>query len=193
MKVVRIAITGTHSTGKTSFCKTLSEKLVADGNEVKCVEDLASEASKLGFPILKEHTHDSTLWIISQGIACELKAALNSKVVIVDRGVPDALGYWLAALEARRELADPRELGRITTIVKEHTKMYDLMFNTIMDPSVELGPDRDTDMEFRASAEKHIVNTLKEIGSNPIPLANGCLDSAMQLVFKFIEHAKNGP
>lgn len=190
MSVIRIAITGTHSTGKSTFCNTVTEKLKGEGYKVGRVADLAATARDLGFPILRDHTHDSTLWIVSQGIAKELEAALNNDLVIIDRGVPDALGYWLAALEARNERVDERELERITAIIRAHTSMYHLLFNTILDSQEPLGEnqERDKDEKFRKSAAEHIAATLEVIGANPIPLENGGLESAVDLVLSFARH-----
>ncbi|MBX9685874.1 MAG: ATP-binding protein [Candidatus Obscuribacterales bacterium] len=193
MNAIRIAITGTHSTGKSTFCNSAAESLTKRGFKVGRVSDLATAARDHGFPILREHTHDSTLWIITQGIANELVAALSNDVVIVDRGVPDALGYWLAALEHRGETAKSDELTRISSIVRAHTSSYHLLFNTVLNRELPLGEnqERDKDMHFRESAEKHIVSTLQEIGASPIPLNNGGIESAVDLVVALVEHNRN--
>lgn len=154
MNAIRIAVTGTHSTGKSTFCAAAKEALEAEGYSVKNVTDLATKARDLGFPILHNHTHDSTLWIISQGIAEELIAAIKADVVLIDRAVPDAVGYWLAALEHRKEIPSWDEWSRIEGIVKSHISIYDLLFNTVLDPTVPLGQnqERDKDELFRISA-----------------------------------------
>ncbi|MGH3923755.1 MAG: AAA family ATPase, partial [Pseudonocardiaceae bacterium] len=100
---VKIAVTGTHSTGKTTFLAALDRALTELGYAVAKVADLAEEAAERGFPILHRHTPHSTLWIMARGIALELEAALWADVVLVDRPVPDALGYYHAALTYRDE------------------------------------------------------------------------------------------
>lgn len=48
----RIAIAGTHSTGKTTFMGALSDELVQLGHKVQYVHDSAVDARDHGFPIL---------------------------------------------------------------------------------------------------------------------------------------------
>src|SRR5688572_12177198 len=98
---MKIGIAGTHSTGKTTILEFVGQKLQEAGFSTARVSDLASAARDAGFPILREHTFSSTLWIISRGICEELAAALKCDVILVDRPAPDALGYLYAALEHR--------------------------------------------------------------------------------------------
>lgn len=71
---VTIAITGTHSTGKSSFLHTLAEQLHRDRIEVAIVADLGAEAAANGLPILDRHTWATTLWFLSRGMAAETRA-----------------------------------------------------------------------------------------------------------------------
>jgi predicted ATPase len=189
---LRIAITGTHSTGKSTFCSATSEALKKAGFRVSKVADLATKAREHGFPILHNHTYESTLWIISQGIADELAAGLNVDVVVIDRGVPDALGYWLAALEHRNEQPRAAELHRIESIVRMYTTTYDLLFNTVLDPNIPLGTnqERDKDNTFRLAAAHHIEQTIRGIGARPITLINGSVQSAVDLVLALAHHRR---
>src|SRR5437899_994966 len=107
---VKLAIAGSHSTGKTSLLQSVERVLRSEGYRVTRVSDLAVEARDHGFPILREHTSASTLWIMTRGITLELEAELNADVVLVDRPVADALGYLSAALKHRRSrLTEPEE------------------------------------------------------------------------------------
>jgi adenylylsulfate kinase-like enzyme len=74
---MKIAVTGTHSTGKTTFINAVREELQGQGYRVAVVSDLGEEALNRGFPILYQHTPESTLWIMTTGIARELEAALT--------------------------------------------------------------------------------------------------------------------
>ncbi|HEV7402652.1 MAG TPA: AAA family ATPase [Chthoniobacteraceae bacterium] len=107
---IKLAISGTHSTGKTSLLQSVESVLRAEGYRVARVSDLATEARDHGFPILREHTFASTLWIMTRGITLELEAELNADVVLVDRPVADAMGYFSAALKHRgSSLNEPEE------------------------------------------------------------------------------------
>lgn len=84
---VKIAIAGTHSTGKTTLLANVECKLLGRGLRVTRVGNLAVEAKACGFPILRHHTFTSTLWIMTRGISLELEAGLSSDIVLVDRPV----------------------------------------------------------------------------------------------------------
>jgi hypothetical protein len=101
---------GTHSTGKSTFLARLAHVLRREGIEVATVADLAEQAHRTGLPILHAHNYTSTLWIITRGISEELAAWPHADVLLVDRPVPNALGYSFAAL-AYRDEAQARTRG----------------------------------------------------------------------------------
>lgn len=162
---VMIAVLGTHSTGKSTFLARLAHDLRCQRLEVATVADLGEQAQRIGLPILFNHTWASTLWIITRGISNELEAWLHADVVLVDRGVPDALGYYRAALAYRDEPADEPVLGYLEALVRGHSSRYDLMFRTTLDRSIPLGDNktRDTQSEFRALADRHIGLVLNDL------------------------------
>lgn len=126
---IKIGITGTHSTGKSSFLEAVRQKLDPD-LKVQRIGDFAVKAKELGFPILRGHNYESTLWIISECIRLEAEASLANDVVLVDRPVIDALGYLHGALRLTgRKIGDKRST-ELVTIVKAHTPDYDLLVRT---------------------------------------------------------------
>lgn len=162
---VTIGVLGTHSTGKSTFLARLAHELRRQHVEVATVADLGEEAQRMGMPILYNHTWASTLWIVTRGISYELEAWLHADVVLVDRAVPDALGYYRAALDYRGEDADPAELAYLEALVRGHSTRYDLMFRTALDSSIPLGnrKARDNNHDFRALADHHVSNVLREL------------------------------
>ncbi|WP_196812291.1 AAA family ATPase [Nocardia sp. CNY236] len=160
---VTLAVTGTHSTGKSSFLQALSEQLRRDRIEVAVVSDLGAEALAHRLPILDRHTWASTLWFISRGMASEAVAWMNADVVLVDRPVPDALAYYEAALEYRCEQPDLGNVAHLEALVIQHVRNYDLILRTILDPTIplDLSKPRGTDLEFRALADRHVAKVLE--------------------------------
>lgn len=63
---------------------------------VASVADLGENALRMGLPILENHTWASTLWFMTRGISNEVEAWSHADVILVDRPVPDALGYYRA-------------------------------------------------------------------------------------------------
>ncbi len=162
---VVVGVTGTHSTGKSTFLARLAHELRIQKLEVCTVADLGEEAKRMGMPILFNHTWASTLWIITRGISNELEAWLHADVVLVDRPVPDALGYYLAALNHRDQRAQPHELNHLKMLVRDHSRRYDLLLRTTLDPSIPIGDNkvRDDNAAFRRLADEHIRLVLDEL------------------------------
>lgn len=161
--VTKIAVAGTHSTGKTTFLKGLEEHLTSAGHAVAYVHGNAAEAQDLGFPILKNHTFESTAWLIGQAIRLETAATLTADVILIDRPVPDAFGYLSAALRMTNRSVDQARLERLEAICKAWIKEYDLVFATRLDESIPVGPNRDGDGAFRAAADQAIGEVLARL------------------------------
>ncbi|MFE3026124.1 AAA family ATPase [Nocardia tengchongensis] len=186
---VTVAVMGTHSTGKTTFVNELAELLRQDRIEVAIVADLGSHALEAGLPILANHTWASTTWIITRGISLELEAWARADVVLIDRGVPDALGYYEAALESRRRVADPRHLKHLEDMVIGHSRNYDYVLRTVLDPTVPLGRNkpRDTDLEFRSLAGHRIEQVMQRLSIGHDTLPSGGHDEALVNAMAFVK------
>ncbi|MGV9673893.1 AAA family ATPase [Nocardia sp. NPDC003482] len=162
---VSIALVGSHSTGKTTFINTLAEQLRGRQIDVAIVNDLGRQAQDAGLPILYNHTWASTLWVITRGISLELEAWTKADVVLIDRGIPDALGYYEAALAYRELRPDQRRLEYLDQLVSDHVQHYDLILRTVLDPTVPLGETkpRDTDLRFRLLCDKYVHRVLHRL------------------------------
>ena len=192
---VMVGVTGTHSTGKSTFLARLAHELRLQHIEVSTVADLGEKAKTMGIPILFNHTWASTLWIITRGISNELEAWLHADVVLVDRPVPDALGYYRAALDYRSHEPQPDELAQLTALVRDHSQRYDLILRTTLDPEIPLGSNkaRDNNAVFRNLADRHIGHVLAELNLDHEQLpADGhdrVLDHAIKVVMGKLEDA----
>lgn len=166
-----IAITGTHSTGKTTFANHLKELCKERELRVAIVKDNAQACKDEGFGILKHHTFESTLWIMATVIREEQKASLNSDVVIVDRAVSDAIGYLEAALATSRRSITQDQRNYLISLAKLHAPRYQLLYKTILDEDIELGQGRDPDLAFRKDVDRRIDQVIADLGLsslNPI-------------------------
>jgi predicted ATPase len=162
-RVVKVAITGTHSTGKSTFLNELEPQLEGMGLKVARIGDIARAAVALGFPILRDHTFESTLWIIEECMRRETAASLGSDVILVDRPVIDALGYLRAALRLTGRQISPRQVEALATIVETHAPEYDVLIEARLDENIPLGPGRDEDSDFRKSAASHIQELVSQL------------------------------
>jgi hypothetical protein len=165
-----IGITGTHSTGKTTFTALLTEKAKAAGLTVIRVGDIATECQDAGFSILKNHTFESTLWIMTSVIKAELESGLNKDLVLVDRPVQDALGYLEAALAATHRSLSTEERNYLFGLARFHVPRYIVNFKTTLDDNIALGDGRDSNREFRTLVDQTISKTNDALGIDARPL-----------------------
>ena len=182
-----IAVTGAHSTGKSTFLARLAHELRQHDVEVATVADLGEQAQQIGLPILHSHTYASTLWIMTRGISNEIATWPHADVLLIDRPVPDALGYYLAALDYRSEPPDPILLGHLRTLAAQHSSHYDLIFRTELDHTVSLGTNkaRDDNTRFRHLANHHIAAVLEDLRIDHELLARGSHESAISHAIDF--------
>lgn len=157
---VYIGITGTHSTGKSTRVAEIRRLAQERGISTATISDKATDCQKLGFPILRDHTFESTLWIMVTVIQQELEAGLHSQMVIVDRPVSDAIGYLEAALLRTARTISTEQREYLYALAKHHSARYALILETTLDESIPLGPGRDEDRSFRREAGVQISEAL---------------------------------
>lgn len=177
----KIAIAGTHSTGKSTFAARLLERISGLSLRATVVHDSAQEARERGFPILSKHTFESTSWLIGNAIRLEAEASLRAEVIIIDRPVPDALSYLQAALSCTGRTLDDGRLGRLEQICETWAAEYDLFFVTELDTSIPLGPGRDGDEEFRRAAATAVGRVVERMVPRHITLYHGQTADAEEL------------
>ncbi len=170
---IKIAIAGTHSTGKSSFLTTLKDMLEQRRLRVAQLPSLATAARAKGFPILRDHTYDSTLWIIGACMQQEAEACLAADVVLVDRPVLDALAYLTAALDVTGRELPAAKLLSLKAIVAGHSRTYDKLFVTELDPSLPLAPGRDPDLIYRAAVATHLNELARDLTPDAQTVAKG--------------------
>lgn len=156
-----IVVAGSHSTGKSTFLDGVEARLVSKGIRVGRVADTATKAHEIGFPILRDHVYESTLWIMAEGLRQEMEAALRSEVILVDRPLIDAVGYLRAALEATGRKIDDARMQELLQMAVGHQARYDWFATTVLDETVPLGDGRDRDSDFRRLAGSTIADLTK--------------------------------
>lgn len=180
---IYVGITGTHSTGKSTFVKHLRQLAEQRNIRTASISDKATNCRDRGFPILKNHTFESTLWIMVSVIQEELEEGLTADLVIVDRPVPDAIGYLEAALASSGRSVSDAEREYLYSLAKYHSSHYALLFKTQLDESIPLGPERDSDLIFRREADHYISQVLKQLGLQSLdPLSEYAVDRISEVL-----------
>jgi GTPase SAR1 family protein len=189
---IKIGIAGTHSTGKSSFLNRLQFELEHRGYRVAMATGFAADAQSLGFPILQDHTFESTAWIMARGTQLELECGLNHDIVLVDRPVPDALGYYLAAMEYRNETDAAWKADHLSSYVKTFAPTYDMLIRTVLDSSLPIGlsKPRDGNLAFRDLASKNIETVFSQLKLTALTLSADNSDRVMDSVLCLVEQLR---
>jgi hypothetical protein len=192
---MKIAVAGTHSTGKTIFLTRLRHLLETAGYHVASVGDLAGAARDHGFPILREQTVTSTLWIMTMGIAAELSAGRRADVVLVDRPITDALAYHAAAHAWRGEPVDPAAAAFLTDLARHHAASYQLIYRAVLDPTMGIKDDghRDLDPDYRLLVDRAITTVHTRLDIATVPLRSVDHTTAVRHALQLACRSTSGP
>jgi GTPase SAR1 family protein len=190
MSSIKIAVGGAHSTGKSTFLKRLAAALKDRGVSCEVVSDLAS---KCPLPILKDHTVESTLWIVTSGIAAEIKAAYAAKVALVDRPVVDAWAYLMAGKNGTTQNFDSPGAITVQDTIRDWLPTYDLVYKSCLDESipVENAKGRVLDAGYRTEVARQMERSYDrfDIQSRDLSVANA--DAALSFALQRVEQALN--
>lgn len=179
---VVIGVAGTHSTGKSTFCNELRTLLESKGVRVETIPSFGALAVQQGIPLLTQHTYDSTMWFIERTLEAEQAARINAEVVLVDRPIMDAVAYWNAAVEYRGCEVATHELEAIGALMTGHSPNYTTVLATKLEPSIALGPGRDTDSHYRAAVDTHLHELLGRHSIHHQVLSHGLREALLAQV-----------
>ena len=85
-----IAFSGTHGTGKTTAAYAMAKKLQVQGHTVGLVQE---QARYCPYPVNREMTEKSQMWIFTAHLQAELNALKRYPVVVCDRTIIDPIAY----------------------------------------------------------------------------------------------------
>ncbi|MFG9942578.1 AAA family ATPase [Pseudomonas aeruginosa] len=159
MSSIVIGVAGTHSTGKSTFCRELKAGLELRDIRVETVPSFGALAAQQGIPLLTQHTYDSTMWFIDRTLEAEHAARTDAEVVLVDRPVIDAVAYWSAAVEYRGMSITPHELEAIGNLMMNHVPNYTTVLATKLDHTIRsaLGEILTLDSGQRLTLDLHDI------------------------------------
>jgi nicotinamide riboside kinase len=153
---MKIALIGTHGTGKTTLAYDLTGELKKRGvNATMCTE----VARRCPLPINRGGSFRGQLWIVVTQIKEEIEAEKDYDVIVCDRSVLDSYvyTYYIA----------PKDAEKVWPVVKEHLKTYDFLFKTPMvDGYMVKDSIRDVDPAFQTDIDALMSRMLAE---NKVP------------------------
>jgi hypothetical protein len=189
MRKIKIGISGSHSTGKSTFIKQLEKSLIDKCVKFKSVSDLAIQCP---LPILLNHTVESALWIASKGIADEIETEHKHEVVIVDRPILDCWAYFNAACKDRYEVTNPK-LQTLKSLISNWLPTYDIIYQTVIDESIPIEDKkgRVLDEEYRIQIGIEMIDTSRQFNITPRLLTYTNKDTELEFILKQIDNAIN--
>lgn len=165
MSGIKVAVSGAHSTGKSTFISTIADALKVKRIPHDIVSDLAG---KCPLPILRQHTVESTMWITTSGIAEEIAAAHRSPIVLVDRPVLDAWAYLVAAVPTI-ENSQTVKLRALRNLIENWLPTYFRIYQTEIDESLPIDDNqfRDLDPDFRMAVGQQMKLAMRTFDVQP--------------------------
>ncbi len=148
---MKIAIIGTHSTGKTTILENLSQYFEALGKEVIVLPEYARLCP---FPINENSTLEAQKWILLSQITEENKIDHTNKILLSDRATIDNFAYLY-------RIGQSEAIENFERCAVAHMKTYDFVFKT-QKLSLAAKEDgiRTTDLEFRDMIDRLITHLL---------------------------------
>jgi nicotinamide riboside kinase len=159
---MKIAIAGTHGTGKTTFAKALAEKL-----NLNYIPDIVrEEAAKKGFTINENTPPEVQLWLVMRQWELERN---TPEPWIADKSLFDYSVYGDFALK------DEGVKNVINETVRRSAK-YDYVFYLPIEFAMEVDGLRSASEEFRREVDRRYEKYLKDSGIKYITLSGSVED-----------------
>jgi predicted ATPase len=149
---VKIALIGSHGTGKTTLCFDLAARLKRLDLSVDIVKEVARRCP---LPLNRDTTLAAQQWILHQQIADELAATEQFEAVVCDRSVLDNYAYLVLGVGRRDEL-EP--------MVAEWMRTYDGLYKVPILHAPTWDGTRDLSEEFQGDIDHQIDELLVRFG-----------------------------
>lgn len=179
---MKIAIIGTHSTGKTTLIEKLQNKLRAHAIPSALVPEVARVCP---LPINEASTVPAQTWILDKQIAAENELDHLGQVVICDRASIDNWAYFYRALSRNGCVIagnawEQKAVRQATT--------YDFIFKTqMLSLAAKADARRSTDGVFRQEMDELITAILHEHNINHhLLLPTTDYDAQVEFILSFI-------
>ena len=158
---MKIAIIGTHSTGKSTLIEKLKSALKKTGKQILVVQEMARDCP---LTINEKTNLKAQKWIMHNQIKKELAVDHTNKILITDRATIDNFAYlYRVADETTRKIYEK--------IAFDHSRTYDFIFKTKrLDIKAKADGVRATDENFRKFIDDTIYSFLKKHQINFVEL-----------------------
>lgn len=171
---MKIAIAGSHGVGKTTFAKSLAEKL-----NLNYIPDIVrEEAVNKGFIINENTPPEVQLWLVMRQWELERN---TPQPWIADKSLFDYLVYGNFILK------DEKTKNLIRDLVRRNG-IYDKVFYIPIEFAMEQDGLRSTNEEFRMAIDRHYKECLNDFGIKYITVS-GSVENRINQALRVIESA----
>lgn len=148
----KIAIMGTHGTGKTTLSYYLAAHYKKEGKNVKIIQEVARNCP---FPLNHAMSSKSAWWIYHEHSRKELEAIQHHDVVICDRSSIDSFIYaeYLDLSDWNHDLTN--------VLIKDALSKYSKIFFVTPDVPILEDGFRSTDEDFQKGIDKRFKNIMQ--------------------------------
>ncbi len=153
---MKLAIIGTHSTGKTTLIAELAKTLIAEGKKVIVVPEMARLCP---LPINEGTSAAAQKWILEKQISEENAIRDSKAIIICDRATIDNFVYFF---RHNNRLDQRDNLAAWEALAVQHASTYDVLFKTQKLPiPAEIDGARQADDEaFREEIDEILTKLL---------------------------------
>jgi nicotinamide riboside kinase len=142
---MRIAVVGTHGTGKTTLCRAIANKL-----HINFIPDIVPDAFRLNFPINENTPPETQFWILSKQLELERN---TPESWIVEKSLWDNIFYGSFSIK------DKEVISVIKKIVNSNAK-YDIVFYLPIEFPIADDGLRSLNVKFQKAIDKKLVKYL---------------------------------
>ncbi|MEK6807927.1 MAG: AAA family ATPase [Nanoarchaeota archaeon] len=171
MQKLKVGITGTHGTGKTSLAHSLVGYLKELGFNAGYIREFVRDCP-LPVGTEKENSAAAQTWILCRQLIEELEAVHKYDILICDRTVIDNYAYFLWNLRAGRTASE--ELQKIaSSILDSWAHTYDFIIKLPITTTLSADGFRSTDAQWQREIDSTIIELLaeKNVKHNTIRIA----------------------
>lgn len=188
---MKIAFTGTHSSGKTTLIKYVIEQL--KDLDVITIQNITRTIIKRGFPLGKDSTVDSYMIYVGEQLKSERHTKnQNYNLIISDRTVLDTVAYALSNIQLPRPFIPVYCINMLKEIWLREKDFYDLYVYLPIEFPMVIDGIRDVDEDYRHLVDTNIGNLLQENDINFITL-RGTVEERFNLLYNKISDPKYLP
>jgi nicotinamide riboside kinase len=169
---MKIAVIGTHGTGKTTLCHDIVAALRHLGKDAQVMNEVARVCP---FQVNEGASFEAQYWVLATQIKQELEYHDLHDIVLCDRGVVDNYMYLLRKF--------PDKAAFLTPLVVEHCRSYDLIIKTVPDNAPVEDGFRSVDTGFQDDIERMLTAFLEGHGIPHVVLrGEGRVEKAIDLI-----------